>query len=355
MRSEWREKGVPAGRTAIRSLNYEKSQHPLLVLQRYLKRHKPLQRDNRTTMPEEELLDAVCKLKVPPAYQTAFERWSRHAQSMAIAGERVCFSLTTAAPIALGLGNASPLEVGITLHYTYGMPIIPGSALKGLCRRGALRLVKEEKITQSEFEYLFGTGGDQNAAAGAVVFYDAWYDPNSVCGEPFHRDVITVHHPQYYSSRGTTLPTDFDDPNPVPFLVIKPKAKFLFVLDAVSADWAQFTKQLLCWCLANLGVGAKTNAGYGYFVPTQQSSESQPKVTTWENVTITYEPGPKRLKATNKDGKKAQAEGEKAERLLATLPPDARESLKRNKRLTADLQVLQEGNLLQIEAITPKG
>jgi len=273
MRADWLKEGVPAGRNAIQSLNCAASQHPLLVLQRYLKRHKPQQRDNRAIMPEEELLDAVCSLETPLAYRIAFLRWQRFAQSQPADRARLCFSLTAAAPIAIGLGNASPLEVGLTLHHTYGMPILPGSALKGLCRRGALYLKAEGKLNDQHLKILFGTGGDKDAAAGAVVFYDAWYDPESPKGKekskPFHRDVITVHHPQYYQSRGKTPPTDFDDPNPVPFLVIKPGARFLFALDAEKQGWARLAQQILVWSLVNLGVGAKTNAGYGYFAPNE--------------------------------------------------------------------------------------
>ncbi|MDW8106649.1 MAG: type III-B CRISPR module RAMP protein Cmr6 [Armatimonadota bacterium] len=284
MKQEWRTQGVPATREALSKLNYREAAHPLLVLQRYLKRHKPReQRRELSVMPEEELLEALKEMQAPEAYRVAFRRWRALAsnglsnlteQCFELTGElwssgciRCVFTMTAVAPIAIGLGNASPLEVGITLHHTYGMPLIPGSALKGLCRRGALLLMREDKLSKEKFEFLFGTGGDKNAAAGAVVFYDAWYDPSSPEegeGKPFHRDVITVHHPKYYRERGKTPPTDFDDPNPVPFLVIKPGVRFLFVLDAVNRDCAEYAKRLLQWCLANLGVGAKTNAGYGY-------------------------------------------------------------------------------------------
>jgi CRISPR-associated protein Cmr6 len=141
------------------------------------------------------------------------------------------------APIAIGLGNASPLEVGIRLHHTYGMPLLPASALKGLCRRVARLLRHDSKLSDEAIDALFGFSRDTQAAAGAVVFYDAWYDPSSVDGAPFHRDVITVHHPAYYGD-GKTPPTDFDDPTPVPFLVIKPGAQFLCVLDAPDPAWA---------------------------------------------------------------------------------------------------------------------
>ena len=259
MSNEWRTQGVPTIRASLDRLELNQGEHARLLLQRYLQRHKPLQRENQASMPEEDLLDAVQHLRLPDAYQVAFQRWQEFARKRAC-----CFTMALATPLAIGLGNASPLEVGLTLHHTYGMPLIPGSALKGLCRRGAHWLSKEGKLSQQELEMMFGTGGKQTSAAGCVVFYDAWYATNSANDKPFHRDVITVHHPAYYAS-GQQAPTDFDDPNPVPFLVVKPKAQFLFAIDATTEQWAKFAEQLLRWCLQHLGVGAKTNAGYGYF------------------------------------------------------------------------------------------
>jgi CRISPR type III-B/RAMP module RAMP protein Cmr6 len=74
-----------------------------------------------------------------------------------------------------------------------------------------------------------------------------------------------VHHPDYYRNRGQGVwPTDFDDPIPMPFLVVKPGAKFLLAIDAPSKDWGAFVIELLKWSLRNLGVGGKTSSGYGF-------------------------------------------------------------------------------------------
>jgi CRISPR-associated protein Cmr6 len=263
-----------------------------------------------------------------------------------------------AAPIAIGLGNASPLEVGIRLHHTYGMPLLPASALKGLCRRVARLLHHESKLSDDAIDALFGFSREKQAAAGAVVFYDAWYDPDSVDGAPFHRDVITVHHPAYYGS-GEVAPTDFDDPTPVPFLVIKPGARFLCVLDAPDPAWARFAEQMLLWGLENLGVGAKTNAGYGYLTreggasaspaarPTLQASEQ-----VWQQAYITYDAGKQTLTVQNLATKaRAEAQGAQAKTLLDALPDALREQLTSKKRLTADVIVEQQGNMRRLVKI----
>lgn len=255
--------GVKARRNALGVLKPPTEAHAGLLLQRYLTAHKPKQRDNTQETPEEQLLEQVRAVGASEVYCAAFQRWRQFAEQTPARCARVCFTVQAVAPIAIGLGDASPLEVGIRLHHTYGMPLLPASALKGLCRRVARLLRHDSKLSDEAIDALFGFSRDTQAAAGAVVFYDAWYDPDSIGDTPFHRDVITVHHPAYYGD-GKTPPTDFDDPTPVPFLVIKPSARFLCVLDAPNRQWADFAQKMLLWGLENLGVGAKTNAGYGY-------------------------------------------------------------------------------------------
>lgn len=293
--------GVQACRDSLLSVDRCHATHAGLLLQRYLERHKPKQREAGQQMPEEALIEAARNIGTSIVYREAFKKWEKWA-----GGRSVCFTMELATPLAIGLGNASPLEIGLTLHHTYGMPVIPSSALKGLCRRGALKLLKEKNISETQFEALFGKAGDKDAQAGYVTFYDALYDPGSVSGKPFHRDVITVHHPEYYGS-DSKPPTDFDDPTPVPFLVIRPGARFLFVLDTPEG-WQDFTKSLLQWCLCHLGVGAKTNAGYGYFknpdsdfTPPKQASASTPAITAqtelWQDAHLRYDAGRRVLTA----------------------------------------------------------
>ncbi|MDQ7032440.1 MAG: type III-B CRISPR module RAMP protein Cmr6 [Desulfonauticus sp.] len=47
-------------------------------------------------------------------------------------------AMQTAQPLIVGLGEASPYETSITLDFLTGLPIIPGSALKGITRRAAI-------------------------------------------------------------------------------------------------------------------------------------------------------------------------------------------------------------------------
>lgn len=342
--------GVKARRSVLENLKPTAETHVGLLLQRYLMAHKPKQRDNTQDTPEEMLLDQATGVKVSEVYRAAFRRWRLFAQQTPDGCARVHFTVQAAAPIAIGLGDASPLEVGIRLHHTYGMPLLPASALKGLCRRVARLLRHDSKLSDEAIDALFGYSRNTQAAAGAVVFYDAWYDPSSMGGKPFHRDVITVHHPAYYGD-GNTPPTDFDDPTPVPFLVIKPGACFLCVLDAPNRQWAEFAQKMLLWGLENLGVGAKTNAGYGYLMPLEDAPAStstrlalQANEEIWEQATVIYEPGPRRLKAIKSVTEQAFAEGKQTETVLNALPDALREQLRDKRRLTADVVVVQVGN-----------
>lgn len=351
--------GVKARRSVLENLKPTAETHAGLLLQRYLTAHKPKQRDNTQDTPEEMLLDQATGVKVSEVYHAAFQRWRQFAQQMPDGCARVHFTVQAVAPIAIGLGDASPLEVGMRLHHTYGMPLLPASALKGLCRRVARLLRHDSKRSDEAIDALFGFSRDTQAAAGAVVFYDAWYDPDSVGGAPFHRDVITVHHPAYYGD-GKTPPTDFDDPTPVPFLVIRPGAQFLCVLDAPDHRWADFAQKMLLWGLENLGVGAKTNAGYGYLTreggasaspaarPTLQASEQ-----VWQQATVVYEPGPRRLKAARSAQEQAFAEGKDAESVLNSLPDAVRQQLVEKRRLTADVVIKQVGNMRRLVRIVP--
>lgn len=358
--------GVIARRKALEALDKQSCSHAGLLLQRYLTAHKSRQRDNTETVPEVQLLDRAQGVKASEVYRAAFNRWKEFAQQPPSGRARVHFTVKAEAPIAIGLGNASPLEVGIRLHHTYGMPLLPASALKGMCRRVAYLLHRETKLPKEAVDALFGYSDEKDAAAGAIVFCDAYYDPASADGSPFHRDVITVHHPKYYIG-GEEAPTDFDDPTPVPFLVIKPGARFLCVLDAPHPDWANFAKEMLLWGLQNLGIGAKTNAGYGYLTleegaaatgtATAASTKSvplQPEEDQWEKAYITYEPGPKTLKARNPSTKeRAEARGTQAQELLNSLPAPQRTQLLEKKPLIADVVVEQLGNQCTIKRILP--
>jgi CRISPR type III-B/RAMP module RAMP protein Cmr6 len=101
------------------------------------------------------------------------------------------------------------------------------------------------------------------AAQGLVTFHDALYIPGSCKDDsPFAKDILTVHQKRYYSKAGLHCPNDYDDPNPVAFLTVRPKVKFFIAITGPS-DWAALAIDLLSEALEKWGIGGKTSAGYG--------------------------------------------------------------------------------------------
>ena len=189
-------------------------------------------------------------------------------------------------PLAIGLGGPSQFEVALTFSKPYGMPVIPGSSIKGAIRREAARMLGvnlgdlanatyapnitakklaeglgSESLDPGVQAWLEVFGSPEAAAAFEVA--DAWLVPEA---RPFLMlDTITVHHPLYY--RGTQgAPRDTDDPVPNSFICVRPGQKFLF---AIRGDQGAELFKILDRVLTKKGIGAKTNAGYGRFKRSQ--------------------------------------------------------------------------------------
>lgn len=262
----------------IRLANPDGHDNPGLVAQRWLKQHDDGKESAR------ELIAAVAGGALPEPYVLAFGRWRRYALS---APHTLVFQLRVRGPLALGLGEGSPLENGLTLMQPYGVPCLPGSAIKGMCRRGAQRLVESGGMDQKQFLALFGSTED-DAAEGLATFHTAWLEPESV--RPFQLDTITVHHSDYYSQSGGAAPSDSDEPVPVPLLTVRPDVSFLVAIAlhpvAWEQGWPQFISGMLTWSADHLGLGGKTNAGYGKATvkqvsePARKSAGAAPAATT---------------------------------------------------------------------------
>jgi CRISPR/Cas system CMR subunit Cmr6 (Cas7 group RAMP superfamily) len=159
----------------------------------------------------------------------------------------------TASRLALGLGDETVIEIGIRLHHTYGVPVIPGAAQKGLCTRYAAAVFQ---LSAEQRKAVFG-GGGSTGQAGTVVFHDALWKPD---GNPFLVDVVTSHHPRYY--QGAAAPTEWDSPEPHPYLTAH--GTFTFALEGEPRAVA-FAVRVLAAALADWGIGARTAKGYGRF------------------------------------------------------------------------------------------
>ncbi|MEN3045251.1 MAG: type III-B CRISPR module RAMP protein Cmr6 [Candidatus Hydrothermales bacterium] len=243
-------------------------------------------------------------------------------ESLRKQGFNVIFSdsLKTYTRLIIGLGSAHVLETSITLHHIYGIPYIPASAIKGVCRMAAyFKIAKNKNILENEsklenlqkefygelsfdedilkYQLLFGAMNFK----GLLLFLDAYPEirNNHEAFNLFDLDIMNVHYQKYYGDeKGKILPGDWEYPNPITFLTLKKGIRFNFIIlfDEFRAkkllemedekfknlkipqnakelinsfkendfrDLKEEVKDLLEDALKNLGVGAKTRLGYG--------------------------------------------------------------------------------------------
>lgn len=255
-----------------------------LWLDRYIRYKKP--EHQPWQFQEEQKAEFYKKIasqfKFPPdLVEVNYQRWQQIVQSF---HHRKSFTATPEWRMVVGLGQTSILETSMTLDRTTGIPVIPGSALKGLAASYALlcvlkktnRIDEVEEVYQKyrkkeiselsenyqEFISIFGYQGQ----AGNVIFLDA------VPTKPpkLEPDIMNNHYPDYYGDKtGKAAPTPYQNPNPVYFLTLGKSSQFAF---AVASRTQNGESQSLvnCACewlqsgLSELGIGAKTAAGYGY-------------------------------------------------------------------------------------------
>ncbi len=173
-------------------------------------------------------------------------------------------------------------HAGLCIHPHFGIPMIPGSAVKGAARHYLWEQwceTEEESEKQKlaiELAEIFGfpTGdttldeylGNRDPSAGKITFFAAFPYGSA----PLEVDVLTCHHPDYYSQKKDhpRKATDDEDPIPVFFPVVKKGATFEFVVRPLprgDSALAERALELLTSALKTNGIGAKTAAGYGWF------------------------------------------------------------------------------------------
>ncbi len=233
-------------RQCLRTIQCSDSTHPGLWVDKYL----PDNEDGR----KQELVAKVSGIAVPDTYSQYYGRWR---SALAGNGSIVTRRATVQGRLSVGLGGEGVLETAITLHRTYGVPYIPGSALKGLAANYARNKLSEQDWGKESTAYrtMFG----DTKSAGYVTFFDALYVPGTGHGgKPLWPDVITVHHPNYY--QGNEPPADWDSPTPVAFL--SATGAYLLAISGPTA-WVEKAYEILALALQEEGVGAKTSSGYG--------------------------------------------------------------------------------------------
>lgn len=255
-----------ARRKELASILVQPTTHAGLWLDKYLT-DQPVEgvKDERATAAKATMIQQVSQIGIPTGYRESFDRRRKLFSDLKDENlAEVCTSSVEGRMI-IGLGQKGPVEAGLALEHTWGVPTIPGSALKGLTIAAAHLLLEDEEWQKR----VAGRGrslallGGTTEHIGNVIFHDAWWIPE---GEklPIHPDVMTVHHADYYKD-GAKTPSDMDNPKPVPFASVT--GKYLVVVEKTSPrvedELLDAALYILKLGLEHLGIGAKTNAGYG--------------------------------------------------------------------------------------------
>lgn len=194
------------------------------------------------------------------------------------------FSLTTQYP-GLVTGSGIPhesdskgeIKIGFSFDYTSGLPVIPGSSVKGVLRSAfqqadgeyikfllkAANINVNVDVEQLEKEIFDGTHGTEEKKTIIPVYErDIFFDAVIVNsgnenGLFLGEDFITPH------------PSPFKDPVPLLFLKVLPRVTFSFRFRlSTNKDVLLKPKEKLKLfedIIRDLGIGAKTNVGYGKF------------------------------------------------------------------------------------------
>jgi len=176
------------------------------------------------------------------------------------------FELKTNWKLSIGLGQVSVYETSLTLHHIYGVPYIPGSAIKGSFRSYIINEFfqnkEENALKEKWFVDIFGNETQQ----GKIIFFDSFSKDFEI-----FKDIMNPHYPDYYN--GNMPPTDDQNPRPINFLTVEGTFKFVIgakqnieiKVNEKKENILDFVKEKLKDSLKNFGIGAKTAVGYGYF------------------------------------------------------------------------------------------
>jgi len=182
--------------------------------------------------------------------------------------------------LAINLAEGLIQNAGMALDRIFGLPFIPGSAVKGVTRNAALEEVKEHPERLETFVRVFGTAesdykhGDLKGFSppsglpadfkGSVTFIQA--TPTNEADIVV--DITTVHYPDYYRT-GSVAEQKKESPRPNPFPAVERGAEFAFpiALNGMSDDpkLLDAAARWLSQAMQKHGFGAKTAAGYGWF------------------------------------------------------------------------------------------
>jgi CRISPR-associated protein Cmr6 len=160
------------------------------------------------------------------------------------------------APLAIGHSGAGGAnDNSLTLHRISGDPVLPATALKGVT--GALSPDDDRLVGRAPNATIADPG-----AMGAVTFLAGLASGEFSVGQA----ILTPHARSYYQDPANP-PSGQDPPVPIEFLVVRSGS---FVAHLIGSDTDEVLRAagLLIHAADDIGLGAKTSAGFGYLTAT---------------------------------------------------------------------------------------
>ena len=209
--------------------------------------------------------------------------------------------------------NEGEFKIGFHFDYTYGVPVIPGSSVKGLIRsafpqfkrnkkkiwerdteerdteikREKARYIgskllnwKEEgealldKVHELEQHLFEGLNIMESVKEDKAIYYSVY--KRDIFYDAFPTAILQGDNKSFLGTDAITPHGDnpLQNPVPLPFVKILPGVMIRFGFNLVAADChlltAEKRKELYEKILLEFGAGAKTNVGYGQFETTHQ-------------------------------------------------------------------------------------
>lgn len=187
------------------------------------------------------------------------------------------FDLYTTYPgLLIGMGNMhdysaeGAIKCGFSFDFVTGMPYIPGSSLKGMLRSYFPGSVGDCEKKQELTEYIqqMLPGKDIGILESKIfnngdIFLGAY--PIQSSGSMLEMEFITPHK------------SKFKNPIPINILKVKPNVgfRFSFILRESGGANSEEKTEIFKKILLDMGIGAKTNVGFGML--TEKREEEAPK------------------------------------------------------------------------------
>lgn len=314
-------------------------------------------------------------------YRPRFTNWAETAKNPPTNLLRKTVDVQTQTRLHLHPASQSSVtEGGLLLHHTYGVPYLPGSALKGLCHARAQRMARAgiappmKGLPDHWPLLLFGwaqdeplIGEDAQAAAGIFDFWDALWIPPDEKGfpatSPLVRDVVNPHHKKYYGLDRNT-PSPSDQPEPSFFLNIAPKVGFRIVVETLKT-LDDKTDQLLTWLVKEVlipgliedGIGARTRSGYGRIRSLEAEHQAAAESNDSPQVSVcyvNYHSPEKTLLITFPNGSSVTTNPEESKKLMTSLTYHTAEKLKKKREQRLKVFFRENNGVRIIERISEK-